>query len=40
MVKVEGEVALVCSCAEGCTCAIDPADPTKCGCGMELKTAA
>jgi hypothetical protein len=37
VVKVEGDVALVCACAEGCTCSIDKADPTKCGCGKVLR---
>jgi hypothetical protein len=37
IVKVEGKEALVCTCAEGCKCEQDPADPTKCGCGKELK---
>jgi hypothetical protein len=37
LVKVEGDVALVCGCEQGCTCAIDPKDPAKCGCGKQLR---
>jgi hypothetical protein len=39
VVKVEGDVALVCTCTEGCTCKIDATDPTKCGCGKESASA-
>jgi hypothetical protein len=37
VVKVEGDEALLCACAEGCTCKIDPKDASKCGCGQPLK---
>jgi len=37
VVRVEGDEALVCTCAEGCTCKQDASDPTKCGCGKTLK---
>jgi hypothetical protein len=37
VIKVEGNEAIVCQCKEGCTCSIDPKDPTKCGCGMAVK---
>ncbi len=37
VVKVEGDEGLLCTCAEGCACAIDPDDATKCGCGKDLR---
>lgn len=38
VVKVEGNEALVCTCAEGCKCqGLDPKDPTKCSCGNPIK---
>ncbi|MEW6429245.1 MAG: hypothetical protein AB1568_14555 [Thermodesulfobacteriota bacterium] len=38
VLKIEGDEALVCPCGAGCkACKLDPGNPTKCGCGMELK---
>jgi len=37
VVKVEGDEALLCACAEGCECTVDPDDPTKCSCGHTLE---
>ena len=37
VVKVEEDVALLCTCTEGCSCSIDSADPSKCGCGAPLR---
>ena len=37
VVKVEEDVALLCTCAEGCSCSIDSADPSKCGCGSPVR---
>jgi len=37
VLKIEGEEALLCTCAEGCKCSLDPKDPTKCGCGQPVK---
>jgi hypothetical protein len=37
VLKVEGSEALLCQCAEGCQCKLDPKDSSKCGCGMTVK---
>lgn len=38
VLKIEGDEALVCPCGPSCkTCALDPGNPAKCGCGMEVK---
>jgi hypothetical protein len=37
VLKIEGTVASVCTCEEGCKCTLDPKDPTKCGCGNPVK---
>ncbi len=38
VVRVEGNDALVCQCAEGCRCAgLGPNDSTKCACGNPVK---
>jgi len=38
VLKVEGNEAILCQCAEGCRCAgLDPNDPSKCACGTSVK---
>ncbi len=38
VLRVEGNDALLCQCAEGCRCAgLDPNDSTKCACGNAVK---
>src|SRR5210317_1420561 len=38
VLRVEGNEAILCQCAEGCECAgLDPKDPTKCMCGTPVK---
>lgn len=38
MLRVEGSVASLCGCEEGCRCAgLDPKDPSKCACGKPVK---
>ena len=38
VLKVEGNEAILCQCAEGCSCAgLDPNDPSKCKCGNPIK---
>lgn len=38
ILKVEGNEAILCQCAEGCKCGgLDPKDPTKCLCGTKVK---
>ena len=38
VIKVEGNEAILCQCAEGCKCqGLDPNDPSKCSCGMPVK---
>jgi hypothetical protein len=37
VLKIENGEALLCTCGKGCTCQLDPKDPTKCGCGKPVK---
>ena len=38
VLRVEGNEAILCQCAEGCSCAgLDPKDPSKCMCGTPVK---
>jgi hypothetical protein len=37
VVRVEGEEALLCTCAQGCACALDAKDPAKCNCGKAVQ---
>ena len=38
VIKMEGNVAVVCQCKEGCTCTgLDPKDPSKCACGTPIR---
>lgn len=37
VVRTEGNTALVCTCGPACSCAIDPKDPAKCGCGKQVR---
>lgn len=38
VLRVEGDEAILCQCAEGCKCTgLDPKDPTKCMCGNPVK---
>jgi hypothetical protein len=37
VIGMEGNTALVCPCGASCTCKINPADRTKCGCGKAVR---
>ena len=38
VIKMEGNVAVVCQCKKGCTCTgLDPKDPSKCACGTPIR---
>ncbi len=38
VVWVEGDEAILCQCAEGCSCqGLNPTDPAKCACGKPVK---
>lgn len=38
VIRVEGNEAILCQCAEGCRCAgLNPNDPSKCACGNPVK---
>jgi hypothetical protein len=37
VVRIEGSVALVCTCGADCSCSLDPKDPAKCGCGKPIR---
>ena len=38
VIKVEGNEAILCQCAEGCKCSgLDPKNPGKCVCGTPVK---
>lgn len=38
VLRVEGNEAILCQCAKGCSCAgLDPKDPTRCMCGTPVK---
>jgi hypothetical protein len=37
VIFVEGNTALACTCGPECSCAIDPNDHGKCGCGKPVK---
>ena len=38
VLRIEGNEALLCQCAEGCSCGgLDPKNPNKCMCGTPIK---
>jgi hypothetical protein len=37
VLKVEGDVVVLCQCGGGCSCDLNPKNPYLCGCGTPVK---